>query len=321
MNLIERASRRIKGLNPEKSVVEKAAERLQSPVGDGLDVPPPLHADGNSVVGVSRDGALAPAARRTQRQITVDLDRLRSMGMAPPGDESILGDEIRMIKRPLIDNAFSTAASRPENANLIMVTSAGPNDGKTFVASNLAMSMASEHGVRVLLVDADMAHPCIPKMFGFTASRGLIDVVEDPKIDLADVLIRTSIENLMLLPAGRHVALAHELLASPKMAQFVNDIAKRYADRIIIFDSPPLLARSEASILARHVGQVVFVIAAEHTSKAAVSDALRLVDERKYVGVVLNKTPSAFLREGFGQYNYKYKYYYNGGRAAVGRKG
>lgn len=312
MNLIERASRRIMALTPGKSVVEKAVERLNGVPSDGLDRPP-MQPE-SSVAGTIQEPSTA-ATRRTQRQITVDLNRLRGMGMAPPGDQSALSDEIRIIKRPLLDNAFSTAGSRPENANLIMVTSAGPNDGKTFVATNLAMSMASDHGVRVLLIDADVAHPSIPRTFGFEASRGLIDAVDDSKVDLADVLIRTSIDNLILLPAGRNVPLANELLASSKMTRFVNDIAKRYADRIVIFDSPPLLARSEASVLARHVGQIVFVVEAERTSRSAINDALRLVDQRKFIGMVLNKTPSMFLREGFGQYNYYY-----GSSASLGRK-
>lgn len=317
MNLIERASRRM-GRNAEKSVVEKAAERLTAPASN-----PAAGAQTRQEVGaagVAADGAMS-AERSTQQQITVDLERLRGMGMAPPGEESVLGDEIRIIKRPLIDNVFSATAPRLENANLIMVTSAGPNDGKTFVASNLAMSIASEHGVHVLLIDADLTHPSVPRTFGFEANRGLIDAVASATPDLTDILIRTNIDNLTLMPAGRHVALANELLASQKMGHFVNDIARRYPDRIIIFDSPPLLARSEASVLAKHVGQIVFVVEAERTTRSAITDALRLVDQQKYIGFVLNKTPSAFLREGFGQYNYNYRYGYRyGNGASAGRK-
>lgn len=315
MNLIERASRRIMGQTPAKSVVEKAAEYMGGAPGANADIVA-RQPEASPIAGAVPDVS-SSSSRRTQRQISVDLAQLRRMGMAPPGDQSILSDEIRMIKRPLIDNAFSSAG-RIANSNLIMVTSAGPNDGKTFVASNLAMSMASDHGVRVLLVDADIAHPSVPATFGFEASRGLIDVVDNPKVDLADVLVRTTIENLTILPAGRNVPVASELLASPKMAHFVNDIAKRYGDRIVIFDSPPLLARSEASVLARHVGQVVFVIEAERTTRSAINDALRLVDQSKFVGLVLNKTPSQFLREGFGQYNYYGRY---GDGASIARKG
>jgi protein-tyrosine kinase len=315
MNLIERASRRMMGLNAEKSVVEKAAERLAAPsVSAGGGAQARL---APSAAAVSADGGTS-ARRGTQQEIFVDFERLRGMGMAPPGEESVLGDEIRLIKRPLIDNVFSPSGPRLENANLIMVTSAGPNDGKTFVAANLAMSMASEHGVHVLLIDADLTHPSIPPTFGFRADQGLIDAVTSATPDLTNILVRTSIDNLTLMPAGRHVALANELLASPKMGHFVDDIARRYSDRIVIFDSPPLLARSEASVLARHVGQIVFVVEAERTTRSAITDALRLVDQNKYIGVVLNKTPSEFLREGFGQYNYNYRYGYRYADGASG---
>ena len=306
MNLIERASRRI-GLTGEKSLVERAAQQLNAApaaatTGTASAAPAVQTSNGN---GTHESSNQAP--RKTQRQISIDLPKLHSAGISLPGERSILSDELRMIKRPLLDNAFSTDASRLENANLIMVASAAPSDGKTFVAANLAMSIASEHDVHVLLVDADIANPSVPKVLGFDAARGLIDVLEDPNTDLSEILVATDIDNLSILPAGRHLPLANELMASSRMTKFITDIAKRYSDRIVIFDSPPLLARPEASVLARYMGQVVFVIEAEGTSRTAINDALRLIDQRKFVGAVLNKTPSNFLREGFGQY-----YYYRG---------
>jgi receptor protein-tyrosine kinase len=216
-----------------------------------------------------------------------------------------VAEEIRLIKRPLLTNAFATP-KRVENANLIMVTSAGPSEGKTFVAANLALSMASEHDVHVLLIDADVAKPSVPRIFDFKAEIGLLDVVEDPSLDLADVLIRTSIEDLSILPAGRYSTLSNELLASARMVSFVNDIARRYNDRIVIFDSPPLLARTEPSVLARHVGQIVFVVQAEKTSRVAMNEALSLLGKDKLGGVVLNRTHSLYGSERFGQY---YRYY------------
>src|SRR5262249_47295157 len=157
---------------------------------------------------------------------------------------------------------------------------------------------ASEHEVRVLLIDADVAKPSVPRAFGFEAEDGLIDVVADPSIALADVMVRTSVENLTLLPAGRFTPLTNELMASSKMTRFVEDIAKRYNDRFILFDSPPVLARPEPAVLARHVGQVVFVVEAERTSRSTIADALRLLDA-KSVRIVLNKMPASILREGF----------------------
>jgi len=301
MNLIERAGKRL-GLTAEKSLVEKAAERFE---------------EANAVAELGRPAAESPAAaagraratpgaarRETRRQIAIDFDRLRSQGYALPVDQSALAEELRLIKRPLLGTAFAQGGNAIENSNLIMVTSANPNEGKTFVATNLALSMASEHDVHVLLIDADTANPSIPLVLGFDADSGLIDAVSDASIDLADVMIRTNIDNLIVLPAGRPRPGASELLASARMTRFVNDIAKRYADRVIIFDSPPVLARSEAMVLAQHVGQVVFVVEAERTSRTAMSEALGMIGA-KLGGVVLNKTPQIPLQEGFGYYEYR----------------
>ena len=297
MNLIERAARRL-GPGPGAPAAPNTAELLTPPPANfGVEPPAP---------------SASTRGRQTQRQVGI-LDRLRTLGYATPGTGSPLAEEFRLIKRPLLDTAFSRSPMREHNAHLIMVTSAGPREGKTFTSLNLALSMASEHDVNVLLIDADVIHPSIPKVLGFDADLGMIDVVADPTIQLPDVLVRTDIENLSLLPAGRHTHLANELIASTRMERFISDISTRYADRIIIFDSPPVLARTEATVLARHVGQIVFVVEAERTTKNAVKDSLHLID-RPYVRMVLNKVPAALARDGFGQYGY---YYDRGdGRAA-----
>jgi protein-tyrosine kinase len=306
MNLIERAGKRL-GLAPEKSLVEKAAERLGGETVDETTRPHAVPQD--AAAHWASDPLRQPveSRRQTQRQITLDFDRLHAMGFTTPGDQSTLAEEFRLIKRPLLDNSFGRVP-RPDNANLIMVSSAGPHEGKTFVAINLAMSMASEHNVHVLLIDADVVNPSVPLILGFDAALGMIDVVGDPSIELADTLVRTNIENLTVLPAGQFTPMANELIASSRMTSFIDDISRRYSDRIIIFDSPPVLARTEPTVLARHVGQIVFVVEAEKTSRSSISDSLRLIDGNKSVRIVLNKVPSVLKGSGFGQY-YNYGYY------------
>lgn len=306
MNIIERAGKRL-GLASEKSLVEKAADRLETAAGPASSSRPDKPESVAARWAGDPGHKTSELRRQTQRQITLDFDRLHAMGFTVPGDQSTLAEEFRLIKRPLLDASFRREP-RAENANLLMVTSTGPHEGKTFVAINLAMSMASEHDVHVLLIDADVVNPTIPLVLGFEAEQGLIDVVSDSSIDLADVMVRTNIDNLTLLPAGQFTAMTNELLASAQMTDFVADIARRYSDRIIIFDSPPVLARTEPTVLARHVGQVVFVVEAEKTSRASISDALRLIDGNKSVRIVLNKVPSVLTRDGFGQY-YNYGYY------------
>jgi len=303
MNIIERAGKRL-GLTPAKSLVEKAVERFEEADG-ALGTALPAREPESRAAAPRAMRAAAGAKRETRRQITIDFDRLREQGFALPVDQSALAEELRLIKRPLLSAAFAQGPTAVENSNLIMVTSANPKEGKTFIATNLALSMASEHDVHVLLIDADVANPSIPAVLGFDGDTGLIDAVSDASIDLADVMIRTNIDNLIILPAGRPRPGASELLASARMTRFVTDIAKRYADRIIIFDSPPVLARSEAMVLAQHAGQVVFVVEAESTSRTAMSEALGMIGANKLGGVVLNKTPQIPLQEGFGYYEYR----------------
>src|SRR5579872_440465 len=246
MSIIERAGRHLDSKAP-KSLVEQAADRLAE-TDQGAKIP---H---NAPAAKTEMPALP--AQKDGRQVTIDFDRLRSMGLVLPGAQSHLAEEIRLIKQPLLNTALSEKETSLEHRNVIMVTSAGPNEGKTFVAVNLALSLTSEHGIHVLLIDADVVRPSIPTLLGFKAEAGINDALADPSIDFSDVVLRTNIENLTIIPSGHPRPGMTELLASKRMADFVNDVSQRYADRIVIFDSPPVLARSEPIVLTRHVGQV-----------------------------------------------------------------
>ncbi|MBU1265918.1 MAG: XrtA-associated tyrosine autokinase [Gammaproteobacteria bacterium] len=222
---------------------------------------------------------------------SINLARLHRMGVvSPDAEKSQIAEEFRIIKRPLIANAFGQGAARVKNGNLIMVTSSLPGEGKSFCAINLAISMAMEMDRTVLLIDADVAKPRIPEYLGIHADKGLLDVLQDKDLKLSDVLIRTDIAKLSVLPAGRTYKRATELLASAAMTRLIEDIGNRYPDRIILFDSPPLLATSESSVLATHMGQIVMVVEAERTSQDAVREALSHIQSCEVVGMLLNKT-------------------------------
>ena len=233
------------------------------------------------------------------------LAKLKSQNIiTPQAEHSSLAEEFRMIKRPLLDNAFGQNSIKVKNGNLIMVTSSLPGEGKTFCSINLAMSIAMEMGRTVLLVDADAPNPRLLKTLGVSYEQGLLDLLLDDKLQLSDVIIRTNIENLSLLPAGRHNRHATELLASDSMSALLDDLAQRYSDRIILFDSPPLLVTSEASVLASHMGQIVMVVEAEKTPQPAVRQALTLIEDCELTWVLLNKT-----RHLAGVDHYGYGYY------------
>ena len=294
------------------SIIEKAFNKLSStpePSAHATEVGalPSDHAESlvenallkTQSVGTANSGAsssrvseptLQPAVTQYQ---PINLAKLKKLGMLTPDDErSQIAEEFRLIKRPLVTNAFAQGVGQIKNGNLIMVTSSLPGEGKTFCAINLALSIAMEMGRTVLLVDADVARPRVLEIMGIEAERGLLDVLRDHKAQLSDVLIRTNIDNLTVLPAGQTYRRATELLASNAMNKLIEDIANRYPDRIIIFDSPPLLSTSEASVLATHMGQIVMVVEAERTPQDALKEALAQIESCEIIGMVLNKTTS-----------------------------
>jgi protein-tyrosine kinase len=232
----------------------------------------------------------APTRPQTKR-VELDLAHMRDSGMVTAaGGRTMLVEDFRIIKRPLIKQAFAERAPGGKPGNLIMITSSLPGEGKTYCAINLAMSIAMELDHTVLLVDADVARPSVLRVLGLPAQRGLMDILLDDKLDLADVMLRTNVDTLSILPAGSSSARATELLASQTMSAFVAEIANRYPDRIVIFDSPPLLLTSEAHVLASHMGQIVLVVESETTTQHAVKESLRQLEGCANVNLIYNKT-------------------------------
>ena len=276
---------------------EGALDKQRSASTDATAAVPAVGATGTSP---ARSGE---AGGTTSQFQSINLARLHRMGVvAPDAEKSQIAEEFRIIKRPLIANAFGQGAARVKNGNMIMVTSSLPGEGKSFCAINLAISMAMEMDRTVLLIDADVAKPRVPEYLGIHADLGLLDVLQDRTLKLSDVMIKTDIAKLTILPAGRTYKRATELLASDAMTRLVEDIGTRYPDRIILFDSPPLLATSEASVLATHMGQIVMVVEAERTSQEAVREALSHLQSCEVVNMLLNKatpTPGADYYYGY----------------------
>ena len=237
---------------------------------------------------------------RGSRQVMIDFGKLRHEGiLTPDRGRSLTTEEFRIIKNTVLRNRWQ------ENSNLhnlIMVTSAVPGEGKTFTAINLAMSISSEKDLTVLLIDGDLSRPSIVKRLGIDADKGLLDLLEDPSLDVGDVILRTNVESLSVIPAGKPNHMSTELLASTRMKRLVEEISKRYPDRIIVFDAPPVLATTESSILARHADQIVFVVEAEGTRRSAVKSALDLISTCPNIGMVLNKARPQFGATQFGSY-------------------
>lgn len=235
--------------------------------------------------------APVPLAAPAPKTVELDLERMRASGLVTAAaGRTQLVEDFRIIKRPLLQRAFAPRTPGERPANLIMVTSSVPGEGKTWCSINLAMSIAMELDHTVLLVEADVARPSVLRTLGLPNQRGLMDVLVDARLDVADVMLRTNVDTLSILPAGTATPRATELLASSSMSSLLAEIATRYPDRVVIFDSPPLLLTSEARVLASHMGQIALVVEAEKTTQHAVLEALAQLEGCSNVNLVYNKT-------------------------------
>lgn len=263
----------------------------------------------SNAVGIPVSGAPHPSSKRVE----LDLDALAAQGfITPNAGRSQLADQYRVIKRPLIKNAMGKGAAALNHANLIMVTSALAGEGKSFTSLNLALSIAAELDNTVMLVDADVARPSMLRILGLPQGPGLLDVLEQ-KFDMAEVMLRTNVDKLTLLPSGNPHQRATELLASEVMIKLLDDMARRYPDRIIIFDSPPLLLTTEARVLASHMGQIVVVVRAESTSQTAVQQALATIEACPLKMMLLNQASGSATGSYGGGAGYGYGYGYGYG--------
>lgn len=307
------------------SLIEKAAQRLEqlrqagvsvgntpadtsaaTPVPAPVATPAPLAQPMSAAPATAK--VVVPEPEPVSREVFLDLDRLMQAGyVTPNAPRSPIADQYRVIKRPLLANATGKGAVPVVNGNLIMVTSALPGEGKSFTAVNLAMSLATELDYRVLLVDADVARPSLRRVFDLPAGPGLMDVLVKPDVKMSDVLLRTNIDKLSLLLSGTPHARATELLASDAMTRLLEEMAQRYPDRIIIFDSPPLLPTTEARVLATHMGQVVVVVQAERTLQSDLQHALATIENCPVKLMLLNQARGV----GRDVYGYGYGYGYS----------
>lgn len=317
MNLIEEATKRLQQLEQagiqvpgkadadagaaEKARIDPVPQLAAARAGQARVRPPSVAgtADGRREPVLGAEPSAAPNVRN------IDLARLRNAGFITPGlADSKLLHEFRIIKRPLIQNALGKSAGPVAKGNLIMVTSSLPGEGKSFVSLNLAMSIAMEVDCRVLLVDADVIKPSIPRLLGIQPGRGLMDVLTIPALQLGDVLLKTNIPSLDLVLAGTRHGESSELLASEGMQQLLHELSSRYPDRIVIFDSPPLLATTESRVLASHAGQVVVVVEAERTTHGVLESALSTLENCPVVMTLLNKSPASESGSYYGYYGY-----------------
>ena len=243
------------------SIIESALEKARRTSA----VPTITPAD--TAMGLQLPPDVAASGSFAQRRITIDLNLLRAQGELPePGLERRFADYYREIKRPLVQ--AMVAGDGRADSRLVLVTSALPGEGKTFTALNLAFSVARERDVSVLLVDADAPKGHLSRTFGLQGEPGLLDALADETVDVDALVIGTDMRGFEILPAGSAVEGAAELFGSARMGQIAARLA-RHPRRLVLFDSAPLLASSEARALKQIPGKTLLVTRAGRTSHQA----------------------------------------------------
>lgn len=237
--------------------------------------------------------------------VAFEAAALREAGLLSPSYEAVkLAREYRQIKRPLIARALGRGVPRTPRDHLIMVASAVSGEGKSFTSVNLALSLSLERDLRVLLVDADVIKPYISRVLGLTAAPGLLDVLRDPQLEVERVIRTTSIATLSILPAGKPSNEATEMLSSQRMEQVAAALIEHDPQRLVLFDSPPLLQSNESHALAQLAGQIVVVVQAGVTPQPVLLDALETLKDHSAVSLVLNQSmqpmASPYYYYGYG---------------------
>lgn len=285
---------------PAENRADKMAEKMAAQAANKAAEKPAIAEPLEQPQVVGKTKKSGTGKRKPQE---IDLVALREAGyITPDMPPNLMSEEFRIIKRSILLNAFGKEGKRVENGNVTLVTSSNPGEGKSFCAINLALSIATEQDTTVLLIDADFSKPEVLNRLGVSGGRGLMDVVADEEIEIGDCLIRTNIPNLVLLPAGRQHNLTTELLASDRMEKIVREIGTRYPDRLVIFDSPPVLASSAASVLALYMGQTIFVIEAEKTTEPQIKESISMISACEHINLLLNKTRYSGSNKKFASY-------------------
>ena len=232
--------------------------------------------------------------------IAIDRDRLRARGLIDPeGGASALLEEFRIVKRNVLGAARErgTAASRR-----ILVSSPHADEGKTYCALNLAIALAAERDLEVLLVDADFAKPSIAGALGLSRQAGFMDALSDDSLRVEELVQRTDIGNLWVLQSGSQTTADTEYLASSRTADILDGLTLGRPDRVVIFDTPPALAASPAAELAKHAGQSILVARADQTGRSALEDAYHLLSACEDIKLILNATNFSPSGRRFGSY-------------------
>ncbi|HYM34654.1 MAG TPA: hypothetical protein VET48_04610 [Steroidobacteraceae bacterium] len=297
MSIVEKALTKLQGaakLTPEvRSVRDFAngATKITAPVTEPV-------------------GDVAPVSTKldARHRVEIDAAALQRAGLLPPQQDGLaMRNQFRRLKWPVLDQVAEMRRESRDCAGVVMVSSALPGEGKSFVSCNLALSIAREQSFRVVLIDADVAKGHLSEALSLRDKPGLTEYLSNNKLEVPDVLFATSIERLYILPAGRFIPHASELLSSVRMQQLLKTLVASGPETIVLMDTSPVLATNEAQVLSRFVSQILFIVRAEATPQPSVLEACKLLGREK-ISAVLNQANGALSGE---PYHAQYGTYFN----------
>ena len=226
-------------------------------------------------------GEINPTYSRTRR-IPVNPDVAKRNKIFSFFQGHPMADGLKLLQTQILSRLESFGG------NTFMVTSARRSEGKTLMAVNLAVSLARELDRTVLLVDTNLRNPSILDTLGMESQRGLSDYLLK-EAEIADLLIHPGINKMVILPSGRPMPHSAELLGSPRMEALVREMRERYPERLVVFDTPPLLTSADSLTFSRFMDGILVVLEVEKTKRKETSRVFELLQGKPLLGTVLNK--------------------------------
>jgi protein-tyrosine kinase len=249
-------------------------------------------------------GAARVSPSDAERLTLREMSRRASPGghlLIDNGTAPAIVEQYKMLRTHLLQYR----SGRPPRT--ILVTSTLRGEGKSSVAANLAISIARSVKEHVLLMDCDLREPSLHALFGLRPAAGLSDYLRR-EVGLAELLLRTEVAKLSLLPAGPRASDAAELLASDKMRLLLSEVRERYEDRLIILDSAPLLPTTDPALLAAQVDGVLLVVRSGAADRELIARMVETVCSERILGVVFNAVepgPSGWAQKYYSAYGSK----------------
>ena len=297
----------------QRAMQQASLKRAPSPPEDEIAVrempeeyrePAPKRTNGEAAA--ARAGSLHPAAPKGLR---LNMNRLRESRMVTPDNRaSVTYNEFRSIKRKLLPMTRDPE-TRATTKNVVMITSALAGEGKTYTAMNLAIGLAAERNLEVILVDGDVVRASLGQYFEGAPEEGLVDLLTGRRQHIDEVMQNCAdLPNLHVIFSGRRDDTSPELLASRRMAEICALLSRRFRESVVVIDAPPVLATAEPSAMAAHVNHLIMVVAAGQVARHHVEEALAGVAACPSISLVFNKSPE-------WQRSTPYPYYYNYAKA------